>query len=63
MIVEIAYGHSIMSLNDELIRLAEQATKETVESGSAGSMLVDFFPACKQDFIHGNENRTLKKKY
>ncbi|KAI0945930.1 hypothetical protein AcV7_010042 [Taiwanofungus camphoratus] len=61
MIVEIAYGHSIISLDDELIRLAEQATKETVESGSAGSMLVDFFPACKQDFIHGNENRTLKK--
>ncbi|KAI0920236.1 hypothetical protein AcV5_010032 [Taiwanofungus camphoratus] len=47
MIVEIAYGHSIISLDDELIRLAEQATKETVESGSAGSMLVDFFPALK----------------
>lgn len=45
--VDIAYGHSVTSLDDKYIQLAERATRETVEIGSPGSMLVDFFPACE----------------
>ncbi|TFY66988.1 hypothetical protein EVJ58_g1910 [Rhodofomes roseus] len=42
--MEIAYGHRVESVDDEYIHIAECAGKETVESGNAGSMLVDFFP-------------------
>lgn len=44
MIMKIAYGHSVTSLDDQYIHLAEQAARKTVELGGAGSMLVDFFP-------------------
>ncbi|KZT12723.1 cytochrome P450 [Laetiporus sulphureus 93-53] len=44
MIMEIAYGHSVTSLNDQFVHLAERAAKETIESGGPGSMIVDFFP-------------------
>ncbi|OBZ74506.1 O-methylsterigmatocystin oxidoreductase [Grifola frondosa] len=47
MILEITYGHRVMSLNDKYIKIAERATVETVRAGSPGSMLVDFFPILK----------------
>ncbi|OSX56954.1 hypothetical protein POSPLADRAFT_1158493 [Postia placenta MAD-698-R-SB12] len=47
MILQIAYGHSVTSLDDKFIHLAERAGKETVEYGSAGVMLVDLFPFLK----------------
>ena len=42
--LEIAYGVRVASLDDELVKVAERATVETVLAGSPGSMLVDFFP-------------------
>ncbi|OCH90107.1 cytochrome P450 monooxygenase [Obba rivulosa] len=47
LIMEITYGHTITSLNDQFLRIAERATTETVANGSPGSMLVDFFPILK----------------
>ncbi|KAF9812881.1 hypothetical protein IEO21_05932 [Rhodonia placenta] len=47
MIMQIAYGHSVTSLDDKFVHLAERAGKETVEYGNAGVMLVDFFPLLK----------------
>ena len=48
LVAEIVYGYQISGMNDEYVRLAEQATTETVEAGSPGSnvlgVLVDFFP-------------------
>ncbi|KAI0819811.1 cytochrome P450 [Trametes gibbosa] len=46
-IMEITYGHRIHSLDDEYVKLARDATVETVLAGSPGSMLVDFFPILK----------------
>lgn len=45
--MEITYGHRIHSMDDEYVKLARNATVETVLAGSPGSMLVDFFPVCK----------------
>ena len=42
--LEITYGVRVTSLDDELVKIAERATVETVLAGSPGSMLVDFFP-------------------
>ncbi|KAH9936920.1 cytochrome P450 [Amylocystis lapponica] len=47
LIMEIAYGHTVTSMDDKYIELADRATNETNEAGSAGSMLVDFFPVLK----------------
>ncbi|GBE87235.1 Multifunctional cytochrome P450 monooxygenase af510 [Sparassis crispa] len=44
LIMEIAYGHTVRSLDDTYIQIADRATTETVEAGTPGSMLVDFFP-------------------
>ncbi|KAK7688877.1 hypothetical protein QCA50_007568 [Cerrena zonata] len=46
-VAEIAYGLTVRSLDDEYIHLADRTASETVEAGSAGSMLVDFFPILK----------------
>jgi len=43
-IVEMAYGHSITSLDDEYVLLADKAMEETVKGGFPGLMLVDFLP-------------------
>ena len=42
--LEIAYGVRVTSLDDQLVKMAERTTVETVLAGSPGSMLVDFFP-------------------
>ncbi|EIW56861.1 cytochrome P450 [Trametes versicolor FP-101664 SS1] len=47
-IMEITYGHRIHSMQDEYVKLARDATVETVIAGSPGSMLVDFFPILKE---------------
>lgn len=53
MIVEITYGHCVVSSDDKYISLAERATTVTLQSGDAGGMLVDFFPTC----IHVHQMR------
>ncbi|PSR76828.1 hypothetical protein PHLCEN_2v8209 [Hermanssonia centrifuga] len=51
IIVEIAYGHTVSSLEDEYIEIADRATTETVTAGTPGAsilgLLVDFFPILK----------------
>lgn len=44
--MEIAYGHSVASLDDEFVVLSERAISGTVELGTSVASLVDFFPAC-----------------
>ena len=41
--MKIAYGHTVNSVDELYVRLAEEAATDTVNSGSPGSMLVDFF--------------------
>ncbi|KAI0087694.1 cytochrome P450, partial [Irpex rosettiformis] len=47
----IAYGHTVTSLSDPLLKLADKATTETVRAGSPGSnplgALVEFYPGLK----------------
>ena len=43
----VAYGHRIDSLEDQYVKLANDAATATVRAGSPGSMLVDFFPVCE----------------
>ena len=42
--MNIAYGLTIKSTDEEYVRLAEEAGEATVTAGSPGSMIVDFFP-------------------
>ena len=44
--MKITYGHTVHSTEELYVRLAEEAGSDTVTSGSPGSVLVDFFPAC-----------------
>ncbi|KAI0753673.1 cytochrome P450 [Fomes fomentarius] len=45
--LEITYGRRLNSMDDKLVQLAERAIIAATEGGSAGSMLVDFFPILK----------------
>ncbi|KAI0742423.1 cytochrome P450 [Daedaleopsis nitida] len=47
-LLEITYGQQLKSMEDEIVQLAERVALATNESGSPGSMLVDFFPILKQ---------------
>ena len=47
IMMEAAYGHTVKTLDDEFVRFAQGALSATVEAGSPGSMLVDFFPICE----------------
>ncbi|KAF5375444.1 hypothetical protein D9615_007975 [Tricholomella constricta] len=46
-IFPITYGHTITSVDDAFIKLAEEAATLTVESGSPAATLVDFFPVLR----------------
>ncbi|EIW56875.1 cytochrome P450 [Trametes versicolor FP-101664 SS1] len=47
IMLEITYGKRVMSLDDELVRVAERGIEGANSAGSPGSMLVDFFPILK----------------
>ncbi|KAG6890233.1 hypothetical protein C0995_010246 [Termitomyces sp. Mi166 len=46
-IFPITYGHTITSVDDVFIKLAEKAATLTVESGTPAASLVDFIPALR----------------
>ncbi|KZT03453.1 cytochrome P450 monooxygenase [Laetiporus sulphureus 93-53] len=46
-IVEIAYGHTVKSDDDEYVRMAERALIEVTTHGSPGGTLLDLLPALK----------------
>ncbi|KAI0753687.1 cytochrome P450 [Fomes fomentarius] len=46
-LLEITYGQRLISMDDELVQLAERSLTATNDGGSPGSMLVDFFPMLK----------------
>lgn len=46
MMLEIAYGRNITTVEDEYIRLADKALTATLEGGLFSS-LVEFFPVSK----------------
>ncbi|KAH6912002.1 cytochrome P450 [Coprinopsis sp. MPI-PUGE-AT-0042] len=46
-ILQITYGHEVVSAEDRFVQLAERATTLTIESGSPAATLVDFFPVMK----------------
>ena len=48
MVITGAYGHKVMSDDDELIKQMEHATHITTSVGSPGATPVDFFPICEQ---------------
>ncbi|KAF8064213.1 cytochrome P450 [Lyophyllum atratum] len=46
-IFPITYGHTITSVDDDFVKLAEEAATLTVQSGSPAATLVDFFPVLR----------------
>ena len=46
LMMEIAYGHEVTSLDDEIVVLAEKAVGATTEAGSPAATLIDFLPFC-----------------
>ena|SRR5271170_5284098 len=47
IIMRIAYGHRVVSDDDQFIRLTNERGYAVSNSGSPGSTPVDFFPFCK----------------
>ncbi|KAH9834412.1 cytochrome P450 [Rhodofomes roseus] len=44
LMMEIAYGHGVTSLDDEIVVLAEKAVGAATEAGSPAATLIDFIP-------------------
>ncbi|TFY53377.1 hypothetical protein EVJ58_g9483 [Rhodofomes roseus] len=44
LMMQIAYGHSVASLDDEFVVLSERALAGTLEAATSVASLVDFFP-------------------
>ena len=40
------YGHRVVSDDDAYVNLVEKTNSMTVQSGTPGGTVVDFFPAC-----------------
>ncbi|KAH9834665.1 cytochrome P450 [Rhodofomes roseus] len=47
LMMEIAYGHTAVSADDELITLADTVVREAMDSGSIAGTLVDYFPSLR----------------
>ncbi|CCM01427.1 uncharacterized protein FIBRA_03478 [Fibroporia radiculosa] len=47
LMMEVAYGQTVTSLDDEFLHLADTAMTATVEAGGAMTTLVDFLPIIK----------------
>ena len=47
VMLDIAYGHSVSSVNDARIQRIDEAIGGILGTGNPGSMLVDFFPICE----------------
>ncbi|THH28972.1 hypothetical protein EUX98_g5215 [Antrodiella citrinella] len=47
LIMDIAYGHQVTTDDDKYIEMGEKGNHAFATAGSAGSMLVDFFPILK----------------
>ncbi|KAL7278452.1 LOW QUALITY PROTEIN: hypothetical protein ACG7TL_007450 [Trametes sanguinea] len=47
IMLEIAYGKRVNSLDDELVAVADRAISGINEAGTPGAMIVDFFPSLK----------------
>ncbi|PCH37258.1 cytochrome P450 [Wolfiporia cocos MD-104 SS10] len=44
LVIETAYGHTIASLDDFYVRMADKAVSATAETGAPGASLIDLFP-------------------
>ncbi|KAI0669080.1 cytochrome P450 [Trametes maxima] len=47
IMLEITYGKQVASMDDELVRVAEQGIHSSNGAGGPGSQLIDFFPVLK----------------
>ena len=50
LLLHLVYGHHVSSTDDKYIQISEAALTGTAESGTPGSQVVDFFPACELSF-------------
>lgn len=46
MMMEIAYGHRVVSDDDTYLRLVDEAIRVILDSGNIGLSIVDVFPFC-----------------
>ncbi len=42
--MEVSYGHTVTSGDDDFVRMADEVGAEILEIGEVGSTLVDLFP-------------------
>ncbi|KZT05281.1 cytochrome P450 [Laetiporus sulphureus 93-53] len=47
VLMEVSYGHTVTSGDDDFVRMADEVGAEILEIGEAGSTLVDLFPVFK----------------
>ncbi|KZT05260.1 cytochrome P450 [Laetiporus sulphureus 93-53] len=47
VLMEISYGHTVTSADDDFVRMADEVGAEIAEIGEVGSTLVDLFPIFK----------------
>jgi hypothetical protein len=51
IVMRVAYGHRVVSDDDEFIRLANDQNYALQNSGTPGSTLIDLFPFCKHHLL------------
>jgi hypothetical protein len=47
LVINIAYGHQILSDDDEYIKIAENSSEAIARAGSAGTTPPDLLPICE----------------
>lgn len=47
LVIEPSFGHTVTSMDDDYVRVVEEAMKATSATGLPGSVLVDFIPVLK----------------
>jgi hypothetical protein len=66
VVLKIAYGHSVTSVDDEYVRLADLAAERTAKYNTAGSVLVDMIPArtnCRTSFTRLASHYNFSVRY
>src|SRR5438046_1637241 len=50
VLLQLAYGHRVTTMDDKYVQLSEIALQRTNDAGTPGLMPVDLFPACQSHF-------------
>lgn len=54
IILDIAYGRNIATVDDEFIRAIEEGIGTVLEGAGTGGTVVDYLPACASFLLYGH---------